>query len=162
MCSTSGNPTDLIPQLLARVDIGTSQPPVIPLEGKARGTTVFCPGAFIGHPQQVALDMLLPAPEFGRITCTAHLDRATPKRLVHLVAMCAPAMMRRCVKWQALPANLDKLRKIIRNAANGLPTYSSDEKQRRCCVSSVLMPYIILFVNIFLMPLSIIRQVAIF
>ncbi|MBZ4288489.1 DUF3410 domain-containing protein, partial [Mycobacterium tuberculosis] len=41
--------------------------------------------AFIGHPQQVALDTLLPAPEFGRITLHGPLDQPTLKRLVHLV-----------------------------------------------------------------------------
>ena len=41
--------------------------------------------AFIGRPQQVALDTLLPAPEFGRITLHGPLDQATLKRLVHLV-----------------------------------------------------------------------------
>ncbi|SQC40442.1 erythronate-4-phosphate dehydrogenase [Klebsiella pneumoniae] len=50
------------------MDIGTAHIAGYTLEGKARGTTqVFeAYSAFIGHPQQVALDTLLPAPEFGR------------------------------------------------------------------------------------------------
>ncbi len=61
--------------------------PSYTLEGKARGTTqVFeAYSAFIGHPQQVALDTLLLAPEFGRITLHGPLDQPTLKRLVHLV-----------------------------------------------------------------------------
>ncbi len=149
---------DLNTELLARVDIGTSHIAGYTLEGKARGTTrVFeAYSAFIGHPQQVALDTLLPAPEFGRITLHGPLDQATLKRLVHLVydVRRDDAPLR---KVAGIAGEFDKLRKkIIRNAANGLPcTYSAAmKKQRRCCVSSVLMPYIILFVNIFLMPLS--------
>ena len=69
------------------VDIGTPHIAGYTLEGKARGTTqVFeAYSAFIGHPQQVALDTLLPAPEFGRITLHGPLDQATLKRLAHLV-----------------------------------------------------------------------------
>jgi erythronate-4-phosphate dehydrogenase len=78
---------DLNLELLDRVDIGTAHIAGYTLEGKARGTTqVFeAYSAFIGHPQQVALDTLLPAPEFGRITLHGALDQATLKRLVHLV-----------------------------------------------------------------------------
>ncbi len=78
---------DLNIELLKRVDIGTPHIAGYTLEGKARGTTqVFeAYSAFIGHPQQVALDTLLPAPEFGRITLHGPLDQATLKRLAHLV-----------------------------------------------------------------------------
>ncbi len=83
---------DLNVELLKRVDIGTAHIAGYTLEGKARGTTqVFeAYSAFIGHPQQVALDTLLPAPEFGRITLHGPLDQPTLKRLVHLVYGCAP------------------------------------------------------------------------
>ena len=52
---------DLNTELLKRVDIGTPHIAGYTLEGKARGTTqVFeAYSAFIGHPQQVALDTLL-------------------------------------------------------------------------------------------------------
>jgi len=78
---------DLNVALLDKVDIGTAHIAGYTLEGKARGTTqVFeAYSAFIGKPQQVALDTLLPAPEFGRITLHGPLDQATLKRLVHLV-----------------------------------------------------------------------------
>ncbi|MDQ5181171.1 4-phosphoerythronate dehydrogenase PdxB [Klebsiella variicola subsp. variicola] len=78
---------DLNVELLKRVDIGTAHIAGYTLEGKARGTTqVFeAYSAFIGHPQQVALDTLLPAPEFGRITLHGPLDQPTLKRLVYLV-----------------------------------------------------------------------------
>jgi erythronate-4-phosphate dehydrogenase len=77
---------DLNVELLNKVDIGTAHIAGYPRR-KARGTTqVFeAYSAFIGHPQQVALDTLLPAPEFGRITLHGPLDQATLKRLVHLV-----------------------------------------------------------------------------
>jgi len=78
---------DLNVVLLEKVDIGTAHIAGYTLEGKARGTTqVFeAYSAFIGKPQQIALDTLLPAPEFGRITLHGPLDQATLKRLVHLV-----------------------------------------------------------------------------
>ncbi len=60
--------------------------PATPSKESARTTQVFeAYSAFIGHPQQVALDTLLPAPEFGRITLHGPLDQPTLKRLVHLV-----------------------------------------------------------------------------
>ena len=73
--------------LLEKVDIGTAHIAGYTLEGKARGTTQVFEAwtQFIGQPQQVALDTLLPAPEFGRITLHGPLDQATLKRLVHLV-----------------------------------------------------------------------------
>ncbi|WP_313436681.1 4-phosphoerythronate dehydrogenase PdxB [Atlantibacter hermannii] len=78
---------DLNVALLEKVDIGTAHIAGYTLEGKSRGTTqVFeAYSAFIGKPQQIALDTLLPAPEFGRITLHGPLDQATLKRLVHLV-----------------------------------------------------------------------------
>lgn len=78
---------DLNVVLLDKVDIGTAHIAGYTLEGKARGTTqVFeAYSAFIGKPQQIALDSLLPAPEFGRITLHGPLDQPTLKRLVHLV-----------------------------------------------------------------------------
>ncbi|QKJ87965.1 Erythronate-4-phosphate dehydrogenase [Paramixta manurensis] len=78
---------DLSLPLLEQVDIGTAHIAGYTLEGKARGTTqVFeAWSRFIGQQQQVALDTLLPPPEFGRITLHGPLDQATLKRLVHLV-----------------------------------------------------------------------------
>ncbi|WP_313080063.1 4-phosphoerythronate dehydrogenase PdxB [Atlantibacter sp.] len=78
---------DLNVALLDQVDIGTAHIAGYTLEGKARGTTqVFeAYSAFIGKPQQIALDSLLPAPEFGRITLHGPLDQPTLKRLAHLV-----------------------------------------------------------------------------
>lgn len=84
---------------------------VIP-EGKARGTTqVFeAYSKFIGHEQHVALDTLLPAPEFGRITLHGPLDQPTLKRLVHLVydVRRDDAQLR---KVAGIPGEFDKLRK---------------------------------------------------
>ncbi|WP_426817804.1 4-phosphoerythronate dehydrogenase PdxB [Winslowiella sp. 2C04] len=73
--------------LLDKVDIGTAHIAGYTLEGKARGTTQVFEAwtQFIGQAQQVALDTLLPAPEFGRITLHGPLDQPTLKRLVHLV-----------------------------------------------------------------------------
>lgn len=78
---------DLNVELLNLADIGTPHIAGYTLEGKARGTTqVFeAWSAFIGREQHVALDTLLPAPEFGRITLHGALDQPTLKRLVHLV-----------------------------------------------------------------------------
>lgn len=103
---------DLNIELLKRVDIGTPHIAGYTLEGKARGTTqVFeAYSAFIGHPQQVALDTLLPAPEFGRITLHGPLDQATLKRLAHLVydVRRDDAPLR---KVAGIPGEFDKLRK---------------------------------------------------
>ena len=94
------------------VDVATAHIAGYTLEGKARGTTqVFeAYSAFIGHPQQVALDTLLPAPEFGRITLHGPLDQATLKRLVHLVydVRRDDALLR---KVAGIPGEFDKLRK---------------------------------------------------
>lgn len=103
---------ELNTDLLALVDIGTAHIAGYTLEGKARGTTqVFeAYSEFIGKPHQVALDTLLPAPEFGRITLHGELDQATLKRLVHLVydVRRDDAPLR---KVAAIPGEFDKLRK---------------------------------------------------
>lgn len=58
-------------------------------------------------------------------------------------------------KVAGVAGEFDKLRKIIRNVANGLRCMCSAamSRRRRCCASSVLTLCIILFVNVFLMPL---------
>ncbi|KGQ13862.1 Erythronate-4-phosphate dehydrogenase [Beauveria bassiana D1-5] len=103
---------DLNVELLDKVDIGTAHIAGYTLEGKARGTTqVFeAFSNFIGQPRQVALDSLLPAPEFGRITLAGPLDQPTLKRLVHLVydVRRDDAPLR---KVAAQPGEFDKLRK---------------------------------------------------
>jgi len=103
---------DLNVELLKRVDIGTPHIAGYTLEGKARGTTqVFeAFSAFIGHRQQVALDTLLPAPEFGRITLHGPLDQQTLKRVAHLVydVRRDDAPLR---KVAGIPGEFDKLRK---------------------------------------------------
>ncbi len=73
---------------------------------------------FIGHEQHVALDTLLPAPEFGRITLHGPLDQPTLKRLVHLVydVRRDDAPLR---KVAGIPGEFDKLRKTILSAVNG-------------------------------------------
>ncbi|XTZ39612.1 4-phosphoerythronate dehydrogenase PdxB [Salmonella enterica] len=99
-------------ELLKRVDIGTAHIAGYTLEGKARGTTqVFeAYSEFIGKHQQVALDSLLPAPEFGRITLHGPLDQPTLKRLIHLVydVRRDDALLR---KVAGIPGEFDKLRK---------------------------------------------------
>ena len=103
---------DLNVALLKHVDIGTAHIAGYTLEGKARGTTqVFeAYSEFLGQRQQVALDTLLPAPEFGRITLHGELDQATLKRLVHLVydVRRDDALLR---KVAGIPGEFDKLRK---------------------------------------------------
>lgn len=103
---------ELSVELLERVDIGTPHIAGYTLEGKARGTTqVFeAFSEFIGQRQQIALDTLLPAPEFGRITLHGPLDQAILKRLVHLVydVRRDDAPLR---KVAAIPGEFDKLRK---------------------------------------------------
>lgn len=78
---------DLSLPLLEKVDIATAHIAGYTLEGKARGTTqVFeAWSAFLGQPQQIVLNTLLPAPEFGRVTLHGELDQSALKRLVHLV-----------------------------------------------------------------------------
>lgn len=99
-------------ELLEKIDIGTPHIAGYTLEGKARGTTqVFeAYSAFIDKAQQVALDTLLPAPEFGRITLHGTLDQPTLKRLVHLVydVRRDDAPLR---KVAGVPGEFDKLRK---------------------------------------------------
>lgn len=103
---------DLNVDLLNTIDIGTAHIAGYTLEGKARGTTqVFeAYSAFIGHEQRVALDTLLPAPEFGRITLHGPLDQPTLKRLVHLVydVRRDDAPLRNVA---GIPGEFDKLRK---------------------------------------------------
>lgn len=103
---------DLNVALLDKVDIGTAHIAGYTLEGKARGTTqVFeAYSAFIGKSQQVALDTLLPTPDFGRITLHGPLDQGTLKRLVHLVydVRRDDALLR---KVAGIPGEFDKLRK---------------------------------------------------
>ena len=103
---------DLNLALLDKVDIGTSHIAGYTLEGKARGTTqVFeAYSKFIGQAQQVALDTLLPPPEFGRITLHGKLDQPTLKRLVHLVydVRRDDAPLR---KVAGIPGEFDKMRK---------------------------------------------------
>ncbi|MNB89762.1 Erythronate-4-phosphate dehydrogenase [compost metagenome] len=103
---------DLNVTLLNHVDVATAHIAGYTLEGKARGTTqVFeAYSAFIGNPQQVSLDSLLPAPEFGRITLHGSLDESSLKRLVHLVydVRRDDALLR---KVAGTPGEFDKLRK---------------------------------------------------
>lgn len=103
---------DLNVALLNHVDVATAHIAGYTLEGKARGTTqVFeAYSAFIGNPQQVSLDSLLPAPEFGRITLHGPLDESSLKRLVHLVydVRRDDALLR---KVAGIPGEFDKLRK---------------------------------------------------
>lgn len=103
---------DLSLPLLEKVDIATAHIAGYTLEGKARGTTQVFEAwtRFLGQPQQIALDTLLPAPEFGRITLHGELDQPTLKRLVHLVydVRRDDALLR---KAAAIPGEFDRLRK---------------------------------------------------
>lgn len=98
--------------LLDKVDIATAHIAGYTLEGKARGTTQVFEAwtQFIGQPQQVSLDTLLPAPEFGTITLRGELDQPTLKRLVHLVydVRRDDAPLRHVA---AIPGEFDRLRK---------------------------------------------------
>ena len=78
---------DLDVALLDKVDIGTPHIAGYTLEGKARGTTQVFEAytAFLGRPQHVALNSLLPVPEFSTITLHGPLDQPILKRLAHLV-----------------------------------------------------------------------------
>ena len=78
---------DLSLALLDKVAIGTAHIAGYSLEGKARGTTqVFeaC-SQFIGQPQKVPLEELLPAPEFPVVSFSGELNEARLLRLIHLV-----------------------------------------------------------------------------
>ena len=103
---------DLSLELLDQVDIATAHIAGYTLEGKARGTAqvfeAWCD--FIGQPQQVALESLLPAAEFGSVTLRGKLDQPTLKRLVHLVydVRRDDAPLR---KVAARPGEFDRLRK---------------------------------------------------
>lgn len=103
---------DLSLPLLEKVDIATAHIAGYTLEGKARGTTQVFEAwtRFLGQPQQIALDTLLPSPEFGRITLHGELDQPTLKRLVHLVydVRRDDALLR---KAAAIPGEFDRLRK---------------------------------------------------
>lgn len=103
---------DLSLPLLEKVDIATAHIAGYTLEGKARGTTQVFEAwtRFLGQPQQIALDTLLPVPEFGRITLHGELDQPTLKRLVHLVydVRRDDALLR---KAAAIPGEFDRLRK---------------------------------------------------
>lgn len=98
--------------LLDKVDIATAHIAGYTLEGKARGTTQVFEAwtRFIGQPQQVPLDTLLPAPEFAMITLRGELDQPTLKRLVHLVydVRRDDAPLRHVA---AIPGEFDRLRK---------------------------------------------------
>ncbi|RRZ94707.1 4-phosphoerythronate dehydrogenase PdxB [Erwinia sp. 198] len=98
--------------LLEKVDIATAHIAGYTLEGKARGTTQVFEAwtQFLGNPQQVALETLLPAPEFGQIALRGELDQPTLKRLVHLVydVRRDDAPLR---KVAAVPGEFDRLRK---------------------------------------------------
>nr|WP_274384023.1 4-phosphoerythronate dehydrogenase PdxB [Rahnella perminowiae] len=78
---------DLSLALLDKVAIGTAHIAGYSLEGKARGTTqVFeAFSQFIGQPQTVPLESLLPAPEFAEVTLGGALSEAKLLRLIHLV-----------------------------------------------------------------------------
>jgi erythronate-4-phosphate dehydrogenase len=78
---------DLSLALLDKVAIGTAHIAGYSLEGKARGTTqVFeAFSKFIGQPQTVPLESLLPAPEFAEVTLSGALSEAKLLRLIHLV-----------------------------------------------------------------------------
>ena len=73
--------------LLDKVAIGTAHIAGYSLEGKARGTTqVFeAFSQFIGQPQKVPLEELLPAPEFPVVSFSGELNEARLLRLIHLV-----------------------------------------------------------------------------
>ncbi|MFD3248895.1 4-phosphoerythronate dehydrogenase PdxB [Rahnella aquatilis] len=78
---------DLSLALLDKVAIGTAHIAGYSLEGKARGTTqVFeAFSQFIGQPQTVPLESLLPAPEFAEVMLSGALSEARLLRLIHLV-----------------------------------------------------------------------------
>lgn len=101
--------------LLDNVDIGTAHIAGYTLEGKARGTTqVFeAFSAFIGKPQKVALEALLPSPDVVRLALHGSLDESTLKRLVHLVydVRRDDALLRHVA---GQPGEFDKLRKHYR------------------------------------------------
>lgn len=143
---------DLNVALLEAVDIGTSHIAGYTLEGKARGTTqVFeAYSAFIGREQHVALETLLPAPEFGRITLHGPLDQPTLKNWRIWCMMCA-AMMRRCVRSPEYRASSISCVKTTLSAANG-----------RRCMSCVMTPAPPLYCKSLVLTRSITRLVNLF
>lgn len=98
--------------LLDRVDIGTAHIAGYTLEGKARGTTqVFDAFAqYLGQPQSVALNRLLPEAEFSHLRFNGPLDESRLKRLIHLVydVRRDDALLRQIA---GLPGEFDGLRK---------------------------------------------------
>lgn len=104
---------DLSLALLEKVTIGTPHIAGYSLEGKARGTTqVFeAFSKFIGQPQHVTLDELLPAPEFSEVTLHGELNDAKLLRLIHLVydVRRDDVPLRRVA---GKPGEFDKLRKF--------------------------------------------------
>ncbi|OON39113.1 4-phosphoerythronate dehydrogenase [Izhakiella australiensis] len=98
--------------LLARVDIATAHIAGYTLEGKARGTTQVYEAwsAYLGKPDPVALDSLLPVADFSTIELHGPLEQSTLKRLVHLVydVRRDDAPLR---KVAAIPGEFDRLRK---------------------------------------------------
>ncbi|MFZ4831585.1 4-phosphoerythronate dehydrogenase PdxB [Rouxiella sp. Mn2063] len=100
-------------ELLEKVAIGTAHIAGYSLEGKARGTTqVFeAFSQFIGQPQQVPLDTLLPPPEFAEVTLRGELSEAKLLRLIHLVydVRRDDAPLRRVA---AIAGEFDRLRKF--------------------------------------------------
>jgi len=100
-------------ELLDKVAIGTAHIAGYSLEGKARGTTqVFeAFSQFIGQPQQVPLDTLLPPPEFAEVTLRGELSEAKLLRLIHLVydVRRDDAPLRRVA---AIAGEFDRLRKF--------------------------------------------------
>ena len=87
------------------------------------------PIASLFYEQHVALDTLLPAPEFGRITLHGPLDQPTLKRLVHLVddVRRDDAPLR---KVAGIAGEFDKLRKnyLERREWSSLYVHCSDEQ----------------------------------
>lgn len=98
--------------LLEKVDIATAHIAGYTLEGKARGTTQVYEAwtTFLGKPEHIALDTLLPTPEFASVTLHGKLDQSTLKRLVHLVydVRRDDALLR---KVAAVAGEFDRLRK---------------------------------------------------
>lgn len=104
---------DLSLALLDKVAIGTAHIAGYSLEGKARGTTqVFeAFSQFIGQPQTVPLESLLPAPEFAEVTLRGALSEAKLLRLIHLVYD-VRRDVRPLRRVAGKPGEFDKLRKF--------------------------------------------------
>lgn len=78
---------NLLPLLLARVDIGTAHIAGYTLEGRVRGTTQLFESysSYLGKPQEIELATLLPIAEFSYIHINGTVDESKLKRLMHLV-----------------------------------------------------------------------------